>query len=101
MCHSFYEDVHSKQQAIKWAGMKKTKDGSVLCKDCYNKNKMVGMMVVCNNSNSVWCPYGMPNTRCDVHDPREKQFGEDMNFYCLIGTSENPKHRKCKLVEFN
>jgi len=31
------EDVHSKQQAIKWADMHKTKNG-VLCDKCYKKN---------------------------------------------------------------
>jgi len=101
VCHSFYENVHNKQQTIKWAGMMKTKDGSILCKDCYKKNKMVGKMVACNNRNSEWCPYGTPNTKCDAHDPREKKFGEDMDFYCLIGTLNDYKHRKCKLVEFN
>ncbi len=27
--HSYYEDVHSKQQAVKWAGMVMLKDGTV------------------------------------------------------------------------
>lgn len=35
-CHSFYEDVHSKQQAIKWAKMHKTKDG-ILCDICFKE----------------------------------------------------------------
>jgi len=39
VCHSYYEDVHSKQQAVKWAGMVMLKDGTVLCKDCYEKKK--------------------------------------------------------------
>lgn len=99
VCNSFYENVHSEQQAIKWAGMQKLKDGTVLCDSCFNKNKMVGKLVVCNNHNSKSCPYGMPNTRCDVHEPREKRFGEALDFYCLRGSSENPRHRKCKLVK--
>lgn len=39
VCHSFYEGVHSKQQAIKWAGMHKLKDGTVLCDKCYKSEK--------------------------------------------------------------
>ena len=35
---SMAEGVHSKQQAIKWAEMKKIKNGKVICNNCY-KNK--------------------------------------------------------------
>lgn len=35
-CHSFYENVHSKQQAIKWARMHKTKDG-IFCDKCFKE----------------------------------------------------------------
>lgn len=35
-CHSFYENVHSKQQAIKWARMHKTKD-CILCDKCFKE----------------------------------------------------------------
>ena len=38
VCHSFYENVHSKQQAIKWARMHKTADG-ILCDDCFKIRK--------------------------------------------------------------
>jgi hypothetical protein len=33
------EKVYSKQQAIKWAGMHKIKNGDVLCDTCYEKYK--------------------------------------------------------------
>lgn len=33
------ERVYSKQQAIKWAGMHKIKDGRILCNECYLKYK--------------------------------------------------------------
>lgn len=33
------EGVYSKQEAIRWAGMHKIKDGRVLCDGCYNKYK--------------------------------------------------------------
>jgi hypothetical protein len=32
---SWVEKVHSKQQAIKWAKMHKTKNGKVLCHQCF------------------------------------------------------------------
>lgn len=99
VCNSYYENVHSKQQAVKWAGMKKTNDGRILCQKCFNKNRLIGKFVACNNRNSKSCPYEIGNTRCDVHEPREKRFGEDLNFYCLRGTSENPRHKKCNLVK--
>ena len=38
VCHSYYENIHSKQQAIKWAGMHKTVNG-ILCDCCFNKDK--------------------------------------------------------------
>lgn len=38
-CHSFFENVHSKQQAIKWAGMHKMNDGMILCDECFRKRK--------------------------------------------------------------
>ena len=38
VCHSFYENVHSKQQAIKWAGMHKTAKG-ILCDVCFKNRK--------------------------------------------------------------
>ena len=99
VCHSFYKNVHSKQQAIKWADMHKLRDGTILCDECFAKNKLVGKLVACNNRNDKLCPYGTKNTRCDVHEPREKRFGEALSFYCLRGTSENPRHKRCKLVE--
>ena len=37
--HSFYENVHSKQEAVKWAGMHRLKDGSVLCDKCFKQRK--------------------------------------------------------------
>ena len=37
VCHSFLEDVHSKQQSIKWAGMHALKDGRILCDACYKE----------------------------------------------------------------
>ena len=40
VCHSFYEDIHSKQQAIKWAGMHKVKNGDILCDSCFNTRKI-------------------------------------------------------------
>ena len=33
------EDVHSKQQAIKWAGMHKVKDDRILCPVCFEVYK--------------------------------------------------------------
>lgn len=33
------EGVRSKQEAIRWAGMHRIKDGRVLCDECYNKYK--------------------------------------------------------------
>ena len=33
------EGVRSKQQAIKWADMHKTKDGRVLCDNCFKIHK--------------------------------------------------------------
>lgn len=36
---SWAERVHSKQQAIKWAGMHKTKDGDILCNRCFKEYK--------------------------------------------------------------
>jgi formylmethanofuran dehydrogenase subunit E len=39
VAHSGYEDVYSKQQAIKWAGMHKLKNGKILCDKCYNEYK--------------------------------------------------------------
>lgn len=33
------EGVYSKQQAIKWAGMHKTKDGKILCNKCFKEYK--------------------------------------------------------------
>jgi len=36
---SWSENVHSKQQAIKWADMHKVKDGRVLCDKCYVEYK--------------------------------------------------------------
>lgn len=39
VCHSFFEEVHSKQQAIKWAGMHKLKDGTILCDKCFKQRK--------------------------------------------------------------
>lgn len=38
VCHSFYEGVHSKQQAVRWAGMHGTKDG-VLCDKCFKMRR--------------------------------------------------------------
>lgn len=37
VCHSTLEDVHSKQQAIKWAEMHVLKNGHILCDACYKK----------------------------------------------------------------
>ena len=39
VCHSFYEDVHSKKQAIRWAKMHKLKDGTILCDKCFANRK--------------------------------------------------------------
>jgi hypothetical protein len=36
---SMAEDVHSKRAAVKWAGMKMTKCGVVVCKDCLVKTE--------------------------------------------------------------
>lgn len=33
------EGVHSKQQAIKWSGMHKLSDGTILCDECYKLRK--------------------------------------------------------------
>lgn len=41
VCHSFYEDVHSKQQAIKWAGMHRLKNGTVLCDNCFKQRRNI------------------------------------------------------------
>lgn len=39
VCHSFFEGVHSKQQAIRWAKMHRLKNGTVLCENCFKKRK--------------------------------------------------------------
>lgn len=36
---SSIEEVHSKQQAIKWASMHKVKDGRIMCNECFNQYK--------------------------------------------------------------
>ena len=38
VCHSFFEGVHNKRQAITWAGMHTSK-GRILCDACYKKEK--------------------------------------------------------------
>lgn len=40
VCHSTYESVYSKQQAIKWAGMHRVKNGDILCNTCFNHRKI-------------------------------------------------------------
>lgn len=36
---SLSENVHSKRQAAKWAGMHLMKDGTVLCDSCFKQRK--------------------------------------------------------------
>ena len=46
VCHSYYENMHNTQQAIKWAGMHKTVTvKGILCDDCFIKK---------NNKISFW-----------------------------------------------
>ena len=46
---SLSENVHSKREAAKWAGMHTLKDGTVLCKNCFEKYKLRGKV---NGTNS-------------------------------------------------
>ena len=39
---SLSENVYSKREAAKWAGMHTRKDGTVLCKHCFEKYKSGG-----------------------------------------------------------
>lgn len=39
---SLSENVHSKRAAARWAGMHTLKDGTVLCKHCFEKYKSRG-----------------------------------------------------------
>lgn len=93
------DSVHNKQQAIRLAGMHMLKNGDVLCSDCFSKNKMVGKMVACNHRNDKSCPHKTDGVCCDVYKPKVKEFGEPLEFYCLRGIPENPRRKKCKMVQ--
>lgn len=56
------------------------------------------MLVVCNNREKEWCPYGSgcENCSCDCYYPYELKDGEDRNISC---TDVDYKYRECYLIE--
>lgn len=55
------------------------------------------MMVVCNNRDKEWCPYGLENCECDCYKPKELKYGKCTEHTC---TDRNYKERKCKLEDY-
>lgn len=39
VCYSPFEDVHSKQQVVKWAEMHTLRNGQILCDACHKKRR--------------------------------------------------------------
>lgn len=58
---------------------------------------MIHILVICNNRDKCWCPYGEKNCTCDSHDPREFKDGEYTEFSC---TDKNYKDKKCRLQNY-
>ena len=53
------------------------------------------MLVVCNNRDKDWCPYGSKDCECDVYYPIELD-GQDRDFFC---TDKYLVDRDCYLEE--
>ena len=55
-------------------------------------------MMVCNNSDKPWRPYGEPDTQCDLHEPHT--LAGDRHEVTFTCTDINYRERKCRLQDY-
>lgn len=59
--------------------------------------EVIKIIVVCNNRDKEWCPYGLEDCECDCYEPKELKYGKCLKHTC---TDKNYQERKCKLEDY-